>query len=66
MPGRKAEGGSTEPPSDAAGSLLAVNTIEQPGRVTPQRLDPPAPANRMAFKVPARSYTVAQLAVTVQ
>ncbi|MEO8077431.1 MAG: alpha-L-arabinofuranosidase C-terminal domain-containing protein [Acidobacteriota bacterium] len=46
--------------------LKAFNTIEQTGRVVPQRLDPPRPASRMAFKVPARSYTVLQLAVTVR
>ena len=46
--------------------LKAFNTIEQPGRVAPQRLDPPAPASRMTFKLPARSYTVAQLAVTLR
>ena len=44
--------------------LKAVNTFEQPRRVVPQRLDPPSPAARMAFKLPPRSYTVAQLAVT--
>ena len=46
--------------------LKAFNTIEQPGRVVPHRLDPPAPASRMSFKLPARSYTVAQLAVTAR
>jgi alpha-N-arabinofuranosidase len=42
--------------------LKAVNTFEQPRRVSPQRLDAPAPGARMTFKLPARSYTVAQLA----
>jgi alpha-N-arabinofuranosidase len=46
--------------------LKAFNTIEQPGRVVPQRLEPPAPARRMTFKLPPRSYTVVQLAVTAQ
>jgi alpha-N-arabinofuranosidase len=46
--------------------LKAFNTVEQPGRVVPQRLDPPTPAGRMTFKLPALSYTVAQFAVTVQ
>jgi alpha-N-arabinofuranosidase len=46
--------------------LKAFNTIEQPNRVTPQRHDPPAPASRMVFELPARSYTVAQLAVTLR
>jgi len=42
--------------------LKAFNTFEQPRRVVPQRLDPPAAGARMTFKLPARSYTVAQLA----
>jgi hypothetical protein len=46
--------------------LKAFNTIEQPGRVIPQRLEPPRPASRMTCKLPARSYTVAQLAVAVR
>jgi alpha-N-arabinofuranosidase len=44
--------------------LKAFNTFAQPRNVAPQRLEPPAPATRMTFKLPARSYTVAQLAVT--
>jgi alpha-N-arabinofuranosidase len=44
--------------------LKAFNTFEQPRRVAPQRLDPPAAGARMTFKLPARSYTVAQLATT--
>jgi alpha-L-arabinofuranosidase len=44
--------------------LKAVNTFEQPRRVAPQRLDPPAAGTRMAFKLPPRSYTVAQVATT--
>jgi alpha-N-arabinofuranosidase len=46
--------------------LKAFNTIEQPNRVAPQRHDSPAPGSRMVFELPARSYTVAQLAVTVR
>jgi len=46
--------------------LKAFNTIEQSGRVIPQRLEPPGPASRMTFKLPARSYTVAQLAVAAR
>jgi len=42
--------------------LKAFNTFEQPRRVAPQRLEPSAPGARMTFKLPPRSYTVAQLA----
>jgi alpha-N-arabinofuranosidase len=42
--------------------LKAFNTFEQPRRVVPQRLDAPAAGARMTFKLPPRSYTVAQLA----
>jgi len=41
--------------------LKAFNTFEQPRRVAPQRLEAPAAAPRMAFKLPPRSYSVAQL-----
>jgi len=44
--------------------LKAFNTFEQPRRVVPQRLDAPAAGTRMTFKLPPRSYTVAQLAAT--
>jgi len=44
--------------------LKAINTFEQPRRVAPQRLDAPAAGARMTFKLPPRSYTVAQLAAT--
>jgi alpha-N-arabinofuranosidase len=44
--------------------LKAFNTFEQPKRVAPQRLEPPAAGPRMTFKLPPRSYTVAQLATT--
>ena len=43
--------------------LKAFNTFDQPRRVAPQRLDAPAPASRMTFKLPARSYTVAHLGI---
>jgi alpha-N-arabinofuranosidase len=41
--------------------LKAFNTFADSGRVTPQRLESPAAGSRMTFKLPARSYTVAQL-----
>jgi alpha-N-arabinofuranosidase len=44
--------------------LKAFNTFEEPRRVAPQRLEPPAAGARMTFKLPARSYTVAQLATS--
>jgi alpha-N-arabinofuranosidase len=44
--------------------LKAFNTFEQPRRVAPQRLEAPAAGARMTFKLPPRSYSVAQLAVT--
>jgi alpha-N-arabinofuranosidase len=42
--------------------LKAVNTFDNPGRVVPQKLEPPAAGRRMTFKLPPRSYTVAHLA----
>jgi alpha-L-arabinofuranosidase len=42
--------------------LKAFNTFEQPQRVVPQRLEAPAAGSRMTFKLPPRSYTVAQFA----
>jgi alpha-L-arabinofuranosidase len=45
--------------------LKAFNTFAQAGRVAPRRLEAPAPASRMTFKLPPRSYTVAHLAVTL-
>jgi alpha-N-arabinofuranosidase len=45
--------------------LKAFNTFEQPRKVAPQRLDAPAAAGRMTFKLPAASYTVVHLAVSV-
>jgi len=40
--------------------LKVFNTFDEPRRVVPQRLDAPAPGARMTFRLPARSYTVAQ------
>ena len=45
--------------------LKAFNTFDEPRKVAPQRLDAPAAAGRMTFKLPAGSYTVAHLAVSV-
>jgi alpha-N-arabinofuranosidase len=42
--------------------LKAFNTFEDPKRVVPRALEPPAVGARMTFKLPARSYTVAQIA----
>jgi alpha-L-arabinofuranosidase len=42
--------------------LKAFNTFEQPRRVAPQRLEPPAAGARMPFKLPPRSYSAVQLA----
>jgi alpha-N-arabinofuranosidase len=44
--------------------LKAFNTFDAPTRVAPQRLDAPAPGARMTFRLPPRSYTVAQFATT--
>lgn len=43
--------------------LNAYNTFEQPKQVVPQTLDAPQLGDRMTFKLPARSYTVAHLAL---
>jgi alpha-N-arabinofuranosidase len=42
--------------------LKAFNTFEDPKRVVPKPLDPPAASARMTFKLPPRSYTVAHIA----
>lgn len=42
--------------------LKAVNTFENPDRVTPQPLEPPQVGSAMTFKLPARSYSVCRLA----
>jgi alpha-N-arabinofuranosidase len=44
--------------------LKAFNTFEEPKRVVPRPLDPPSAGSRMTFKLPARSYTVAQIATS--
>jgi alpha-N-arabinofuranosidase len=44
--------------------LKAFNTFEQPQRVVPGALEPPKPGARMAFKLPARSYSVAHIATS--
>jgi alpha-N-arabinofuranosidase len=43
--------------------LKAFNTFEDPNRVVPRALEAPAPASRMTFKLPARSFTVAEIAM---
>jgi len=40
--------------------LKAVNTFDEPRRVSPQRLEAPRPGSRMAFRLPPRSYTAAR------
>jgi alpha-L-arabinofuranosidase len=42
--------------------LKAVNTFANPNQVAPRPLDPPKVGATMTFKLPARSYTVAQIA----
>ena len=44
--------------------LKAFNTFEQPQRVVPRALEPPAAGARMTFKLPARSYSVAHIATS--
>ncbi len=44
--------------------LKAANSFERPQQVVPQPLDPPAAGARMTFKLPPRSYSVAQLATS--
>jgi alpha-N-arabinofuranosidase len=44
--------------------LKAFNTFDKPKQVMPQPLDPPAAGARMTFKLPPRSYSVAQLATS--
>jgi len=45
--------------------VKAFNTFAEPKQVVPRRLEPPAAGARMTFKLPARSYTVAHLAMNV-
>jgi alpha-L-arabinofuranosidase len=42
----------------------AFNTFEQPQRVAPRALEPPQVGTRMAFRLPARSYSVAHIATS--
>jgi alpha-N-arabinofuranosidase len=42
--------------------LKAANSFDQPRRVVPQALEPPAPGSKMTLKLPPRSYTVAVMA----
>jgi alpha-N-arabinofuranosidase len=43
--------------------VKAFNTFEEPRRVAPQPLSPPAAGSRMPFKLPPRSYTVVHLSL---
>jgi alpha-L-arabinofuranosidase len=42
--------------------LKAANTFERPTLVAPRALEAPRVGNTMTFKLPARSYSVVQLA----
>ena len=44
--------------------LKAFNTFDDPNRVVPRPLDPPAAGAKMTFKLPARSYSVARIATS--
>jgi alpha-N-arabinofuranosidase len=44
--------------------LKAANTFEQPKLIAPRALEPPRPGARMTFKLPPRSYSVAQIATS--
>lgn len=44
--------------------LKAANTFEDPMKVAPRALDAPAAGPRMTFRLPAHSYTVAQIATS--
>jgi hypothetical protein len=51
--------------TDARARVRAVDhTFEPPRNVAPQRLEPPAAAPRMTFKLAQHSYTFTQVAVT--
>jgi alpha-L-arabinofuranosidase len=47
-----------------AADLKAFNTFEKPNQVVPQSLDSPLPGAKMTFKLPARSYSVIQIATS--
>ena len=44
--------------------LKAANTFERPKQVVPAPLDAPQPGATMTFKLPARSYSVVQMATS--
>lgn len=44
--------------------MKAFNTFDEPNTVAPQSLDAPAASNSMTFKLPAGSYSVAQVAIS--
>jgi alpha-N-arabinofuranosidase len=46
------------------GDLKAFNTFENPNNVQPQSLEAPRAGSNMTFKLPPRSYTVAQIATS--
>ena len=46
--------------------LKAFNTFDDPRRVIPQPLAPPAAGSRMSFKLPPRSYTVVHLGLKAE
>jgi alpha-L-arabinofuranosidase len=47
-----------------APDLKAFNTFERPTQVSPRALEPPKVGSRMAFRLPARSYSVVHLATS--
>jgi alpha-N-arabinofuranosidase len=44
--------------------LKAANTFGRPTLVAPRALEPPKPGSKMTFKLPPRSYSVAQIATS--
>jgi alpha-L-arabinofuranosidase len=44
--------------------LKAANTFEKPTLVGPRALETPRPGSTMTFKLPARSYSVVQVATS--
>ncbi len=42
--------------------MKAINSFDRPDNIVPQKLDAPQPGSSMTFRLPAGSYTVAQLA----
>lgn len=53
---------------EKTGAVLAggswLSSIGYSQRVAPRALEAPAPGSRMAFKLPARSYSVAHIATS--